>query len=85
MKKAYCKDCKHCKFIKFVSLDWDFICDINPYYVDDWDKRNLRYVKCEIRNKNNDCKYFEKKEPEPEKTKLPKEPPLSWSWKWWKK
>ena len=65
-KKVYCKECKHNDDEYSV-----YVCRTKPYNTYDWYEKTLRYVECCTRNKHNDCKLFEKKEPEKEEPKLP--------------
>lgn len=76
MNKTYCEECNNTDEFGYG------VCDIRPYYVSGWWSKDLRYVQCRTRNKNNKCKYFEKK------TELPKEPPVkttSRSKHWWQR
>lgn len=63
MNKVYCKNCKHHSNNYFTCG----CCMIKPYYKSNWFERSLCYVDCETRNRHNDCKYFDKEEPKPEK------------------
>ena len=71
MSKKYCSKCEHHGATLFNYGN----CRIAPYYRDNWYKKNMVYVSCDKRNKNNDCKHFEKKKPEIEKLQSTSPPP----------
>lgn len=88
MKKIYCENCKHC-FSQDFGLASFFRCATRTHYKSNWYAREKVFVACDIRNKHNDCKYFEKVELEPEKIQaispLPEIKKKFWDNKEWRK
>ena len=58
--KVFCSSCKHKKFHELDQYSW-YECKSNPREEYTFDTKYIVGSNCEIKNKNNDCKEFEKK------------------------
>ena len=60
--KIYCENCKYCYWDDFSSYGGDFCCKAKgPVYGYNFYRKYEIEIKCEDRNKDNECSWYKKR------------------------